>query len=77
MRASVALGGNWPQPGGEVSDQLGLDSEIGVFCDVGAKRAVLTAIGRRGLHPLGRAKPRGHIAGLRRHLRDTGAGSST
>ena len=32
-----------PQPGGEVSDQLGFVSEVGVFCDAGAKRAVLTA----------------------------------
>ena len=32
------------QPDDEVSDQFGLVSEVGVFCDAGVTRAVLTAI---------------------------------
>ena len=33
---------------------------------------MLTAIGRHGLHPPGRAKPRGHIAGLGRYAEHRG-----
>ena len=70
-----------PQSGDEVSDQFGFVSEVGVFCDAGVTRAVLTVnadvLGdRRSLAPYywcpGRAKPRGHISVLGRYAEHRG-----
>ena len=75
-----------PQPGDEVSDQFGFVSEVGVFCDAGVTRAVLTVnadvLGdRRSLAPYywcpGRAKPRGHISVVGRYAEHRGLGKET